>query len=214
MEINKKTYRNCVVPMCPNNSKIAPDKVYFLIPRNAHIRNKWCKAMKREKGSCLSSLYCCEDHFNIEQDTQNYMQYKIMTLEHRQRVTLHLKKGIVPYKFQCQKKDKSQAPPEREFALKRKRQALVEEALAEANQSKPGAETLGSSKPKINILQKPSSNTTVNTVENVYTPEQGGRAGSDASMQTLSNFNEQAPKPLVRTKGELIYCGNHQGIPL
>lgn len=153
--------------------------------------------MKREKGSCLSSLYCCEDHFNIEQDTQNYMQYKIMTLEHRQRVTLHLKKGIVPYKFQCQKKDKSQAPPEREFALKRKRQALVEEALAEANQSKPGAETLGSSKPKINILQKPSSNTTVNTVENVHTPEQGGRAGSDASMQTLSNFNEQVNSSLT-----------------
>ncbi|CAB3259036.1 unnamed protein product [Arctia plantaginis] len=60
------------------------------------------------------------------------MQYKLMALEHGQKVTLKLKKGVVPYIFQCQKKDNLWPPPERKGAIKRKRQALVQEALAEA----------------------------------------------------------------------------------
>ncbi|KAJ8708392.1 hypothetical protein PYW07_010517 [Mythimna separata] len=93
--------------------------------------------MGKDGVSCLSCLYCCEDHFNIEEDTTNYMQYRIMSLEHGQRVTLKLKKGIVPHVFQCQKMEELQ-PPERKGAIKRKRQALVEEAVAGADLPKAG----------------------------------------------------------------------------
>lgn len=104
MEKHKKPYyKYCVVPMCPNNINTAPDKVYFLMPKGENLRKKWCKAMRRDNVSCLSCLYCCEDHFKIEEDTENYIKYKIMALEHGQKVKLRLKKGVVPHIFQCQK---------------------------------------------------------------------------------------------------------------
>lgn len=68
--------------------------------------------------------------FQVEEDTENYMQYKIMTLQENQKTTLRLKKGIIPHKFQCQKDTELQSPPERKGSLKRKHQEIIEDALS------------------------------------------------------------------------------------
>ncbi|CAH0721280.1 unnamed protein product, partial [Brenthis ino] len=82
-------------------------------------------------------FYCCEDHFNIEEDADNYMQYKIMTLQEKQKTRLRLKKGILPHKFQCQKDTESLPPPKRKGSLKRKHQEIIEKSSTTppANQS-------------------------------------------------------------------------------
>lgn len=67
MEEEKKPfYRYCMVPMCPNNIKSTPDKVFFAVPRDPNIRKQWCEVMRREYNvSSISRLHCCEDHFNV-----------------------------------------------------------------------------------------------------------------------------------------------------
>ncbi|KAI5631605.1 hypothetical protein NE865_15686 [Phthorimaea operculella] len=131
-EGHPKTYdKFCAVPMCENNINTAPDKIYFLMPRGTKIRQKWCKAMKRDIRPCSSDLYCCEDHFDIKKDTRNYIRYKLIALEHRHKTSLLLKKGVVPHKFQCQKKGKYQLQLDRKVASKHRKQALVNDILVE-----------------------------------------------------------------------------------
>ncbi|KAG5889260.1 hypothetical protein JTB14_025520 [Gonioctena quinquepunctata] len=76
MESSGETvYRYCIVPKCNNTTKTTPQKVCFLVPRNANIRIKWCKAIKRDefenqKLSATSCLYCCEDHFDCQKENK------------------------------------------------------------------------------------------------------------------------------------------------
>ncbi|CAH0721279.1 unnamed protein product, partial [Brenthis ino] len=137
MEKHKQpTYKYCIVPECKNTIRNAPDKVFFLVPRGIEIRRQWCKIIKRDRISPSTPLYCCEDHFNVEEDTDNYIQYKIMT-QIKQKVILRLKKGILPHKFQCQNDTELQPPPKRKGSLKRKHQEIIEEASStpHANES-------------------------------------------------------------------------------
>lgn len=57
----------CFVPGCKNNSKKTPMKKFLCVPRHREKRKKWFEAVGREiRGTSLnSSLYCCEDHFNV-----------------------------------------------------------------------------------------------------------------------------------------------------
>ncbi|KAJ8703990.1 hypothetical protein PYW07_013284 [Mythimna separata] len=129
-EEKKPFYRYCMVPMCPNTIKSTPDKVFFAVPRVANIRKQWCKVMRRKDNvSAISRLHVCEDHFNIKEDTVNYIKYKLMK-EHGEKVKIFLKKGVMPHKFQCQKRNVP-APQERMYAAKKKRLLLINEALSE-----------------------------------------------------------------------------------
>ncbi|CAG4983099.1 unnamed protein product [Colias eurytheme] len=62
--------------------------------------------MKRDMVSPSTCLYCCEDHFDVEEDTFNYMRFKIYNLPlNIKKNTLRLKKGILPHKFKCQESE-------------------------------------------------------------------------------------------------------------
>lgn len=61
-----------------------------------------------------------------------------MALEHGHKMSLLLKKDVLPHIFHCQK-DRLRLPPERKVALKRKRRALIKEALANADLSETGS---------------------------------------------------------------------------
>lgn len=61
----KAYYKYFIVPMCKDNIKTAPDKTHFKTPKDARIRKKWCKAMRRDNVPCLSSLYCWEYRFDV-----------------------------------------------------------------------------------------------------------------------------------------------------
>ncbi|KAJ8708906.1 hypothetical protein PYW07_013510 [Mythimna separata] len=133
MEEEKKPfYRYCMVPMCRNNIKNTPDKVFFAVQRDPNIRKQWCEAMRRKDNvSPISRLHCCEDHFNIKEDTVNYIKYKLMK-EQGEKVKLMLNKGVMPHKFQCQKRN-IPAPQESSihYAAKKKRLSLINKALSE-----------------------------------------------------------------------------------
>ncbi|KAG5878335.1 hypothetical protein JTB14_035262 [Gonioctena quinquepunctata] len=61
----------------------------------------------------------CRNKFELEEDTENFIQYQIMSKQQGVPVTLRLRKGVLPHKFQCQKENKP--IPVRQAALKRQR---------------------------------------------------------------------------------------------
>lgn len=69
-KIKNLTYKYCLVPKCKNTTVTAPEKLFFSVPRDEHVREKWCQVMKRDKQknvklSSTSPLHCCEDHFSV-----------------------------------------------------------------------------------------------------------------------------------------------------
>ncbi|XP_053622787.1 zinc finger protein 260-like isoform X3 [Plodia interpunctella] len=102
MEQGKNSsHRHCIVPTCENTIKNSPNKVFFPVPRDVDMKKKWCEAVHKDMAS-FTRLYCCEDHFDLEQDTSNYMAYKIMNLQENKKTLLRLRKGVVPHIFACQ----------------------------------------------------------------------------------------------------------------
>lgn len=68
---------------------------------------------------CLWSMLSC---FQLEEDTENFMRYKVMTQEGKQ-VSLRLKRGTLPHKFHCQIEDKPTL--ERLAAVERRRLVVL-----------------------------------------------------------------------------------------
>ncbi|GBN71852.1 hypothetical protein AVEN_224915-1 [Araneus ventricosus] len=145
-DIGKPYFKYCLVPCCTNTTITAPDKLFFSVPKDRSKRDSWTEAMKRDrkKNPALSTKsihWCCEDHFSLEEDLENYWQWKLMGNVKR----LKLKAGVVPHIFECQKKTLS--TPVQKGALKRKRIALVQAALSAVNEpsssfeSEPSAST-------------------------------------------------------------------------
>ncbi|KAI5640122.1 hypothetical protein NE865_07536 [Phthorimaea operculella] len=182
-----KTYdKFCAVPMCENNINTAPDKIYFLMPRGTKIRQKWCKAMKRDIRLCSSDLYCCEDHFDIKKDTRNYIRYKLIALEHRHKTSLLLKKGVVPHKFQCQKKEKYQLQLDRKKNLESENDLMVKlEPILELEVSlnEPYSEEVHIDvKPDINYLN--NSHATPQDSDTMFKPELQLKVKSEKNVDT------------------------------
>ncbi|KAF9796731.1 hypothetical protein SFRURICE_014555 [Spodoptera frugiperda] len=71
-----------------------------------------------------------QNHRSLEEDTANYIQYKIMNIQEKQKTVLRLKKGILPHKFQCQKNTTPQPSLERQAYKKRRHLEIIEEALS------------------------------------------------------------------------------------
>ncbi|KAI5714712.1 hypothetical protein M8J77_004348 [Diaphorina citri] len=62
-----------------------------------------------------------EDHFNLEQDMENYVKFQIM-----KEGPIRLRPGVIPHKFICQKSQTTaHLKPPRQSSLKRKHQAMV-----------------------------------------------------------------------------------------
>jgi len=51
-----------------------PNKIFIAVPKGRIIRNQWCKLMRKVEVSPISTLYCCEDHFNVS----TYVHYNLI----------------------------------------------------------------------------------------------------------------------------------------
>ncbi|KAG8170595.1 hypothetical protein JTE90_015481 [Oedothorax gibbosus] len=76
---------------------------------------------KNQPISDKSTLYVCQDHFDIENDMENFMRHKL------QRVKPMLKKHVVPHIFDCQKKFVK--PPALSTVRVQKRKEMVNELI-------------------------------------------------------------------------------------
>ncbi|XP_050500902.1 uncharacterized protein LOC126880873 [Diabrotica virgifera virgifera] len=95
--IKKGCYKYCIVPNCTSTTIKTPNKIFFHVPLQTDKRKKWCKLMKRDLIGPKSIKYVCEEHFDIENDTENLIKFKLVG------GTLKLKSEIYPHKFDCQK---------------------------------------------------------------------------------------------------------------
>lgn len=82
----------CFVPSCVNTSQNAPAKIFLHVPQNHHRRIRWFQSVRLLRLSKRHALYCCEDHFNLEEDCENWMFFKTMGRK------LMLKKHVVPHR--------------------------------------------------------------------------------------------------------------------
>ncbi|XP_030751406.1 uncharacterized protein LOC115878932 isoform X2 [Sitophilus oryzae] len=96
----------CFVPGCINTSKNNPQKIFISVPRNVLKKKKWFAAARRElKDVSLKTIFfCCEDHFNLTEDMENYYEYKLSKVQAR------MKPDVVPHIFACQTDKKSNNP--------------------------------------------------------------------------------------------------------
>ncbi|CAH1155652.1 unnamed protein product [Phaedon cochleariae] len=82
----------CFVPSCPNTSEKNKDKLFILVPLKENIRMKWCVAVSRPYTK-TKRLYCCEDHFDLEFDMLNWMEYKLIGSR------VYMRENVFPHKF-------------------------------------------------------------------------------------------------------------------
>ncbi|XP_023016975.2 uncharacterized protein [Leptinotarsa decemlineata] len=118
----KGRYKYCIVPKCKNSSVNAPDKIFISLPSNLKSRKLWQRAMRRaDFVSVKGTHFCCEDHFNVEKDLENYMYIKTMKVG-----KIILKPGVIPHIFDCQidtpTAHTSKAPP---FVQEKEKQILL-----------------------------------------------------------------------------------------
>ncbi|KAJ8674902.1 hypothetical protein QAD02_019542 [Eretmocerus hayati] len=93
-----KSYQWCFVPQCTSTSIKNPDKVFFSMPKDPSIKKKWFSAARRDGKPTKSNYYCCQDHFNLKEDMENFVRFQL----YGGKRTLILKQGVVPHIFKCQ----------------------------------------------------------------------------------------------------------------
>ncbi|KAK5641033.1 hypothetical protein RI129_009580 [Pyrocoelia pectoralis] len=117
----------CFVPICKNTTHTTPDKTFLTVPRDAKRRQKWFAAVRRgiAEVSEKSTLYCCEDHFKLEEDMENYMEYKLS------KVSARFKPSVVPHLFTCRLDNSGSKKIVRESSVKRSQKKLVADFIKE-----------------------------------------------------------------------------------
>lgn len=65
--MNSKVYKWCAVPQCKNTSIKTPNKLFIYVPNKKIIRDRWLNLARRDPSviSTNSSIYFCEDHFDV-----------------------------------------------------------------------------------------------------------------------------------------------------
>ncbi|CAH2104974.1 unnamed protein product [Euphydryas editha] len=115
----KSRVDSCFVPMCPSTSKKFPKKLFLTGPSDPKLRKKWFQAAKRNDSySPKTIIRCCEDHFDLENDVENWIKFKMCGGK------LFLKKDVVPHIFECQNRMMPLKP--RSVIMKRKRREILE----------------------------------------------------------------------------------------
>lgn len=116
--------RYCSVPGCLSSSKRNPSKYFFTVPIEFEERKKWLDAMRRSSTdlSDKTHLDICEDHFNLEEDLENYVRFKYYGGKTK------MKRGVVPHIFHYLPVHQVALPPY-ENGLKRPRQPTLEDIL-------------------------------------------------------------------------------------
>ncbi|XP_050311187.1 uncharacterized protein LOC126746837 [Anthonomus grandis grandis] len=123
-----KKYKYCLVPLCKNTTVKTPEKIFISLPGNKDRRRKWLKACRRNENDISLSnkgVYVCEDHFNLEEDMDNYIKFKIMG------GPKIMKPHSVPHIFDCQPdRKRTFSQPPRLTAAKRIRRQIVADAIS------------------------------------------------------------------------------------
>ncbi|XP_046404831.1 uncharacterized protein LOC124170176 [Ischnura elegans] len=127
----KKNYKWCFVPNCISTTKRTPEKIFISVPKAQAIRNKWFKAARRDPpDSYLSTIFCCEDHFKMEEDFENFMEYKLMG----GNIKLRTKFGTIPRIFDCQSDRKRARKLQPKSSIeKRHRKVVIKDLTLEEN---------------------------------------------------------------------------------
>ncbi|KAL1448390.1 hypothetical protein WDU94_010905 [Cyamophila willieti] len=117
----------CYVPLCSNTS-LNSNKIFIHVPLNIKIRKQWFEIAKRPFNvSDKCTMYACEDHFDIENDIENYMPVKMGF--HKKII---LKPGVLPRYFNCQvNRVPAHKPAPRPVLEKKRKLELVTSALDE-----------------------------------------------------------------------------------
>ncbi|XP_046422181.1 uncharacterized protein LOC124303091 isoform X1 [Neodiprion virginianus] len=91
---SRKWHKKCFVPGCSSNSFDQPLKAFIKLPQGTAVRKQWAEAVGRTGKDVyfnhVSSVYCCGDHFNLEEDAENWLKYRIMG------TSIKLKAGVLP----------------------------------------------------------------------------------------------------------------------
>ncbi|ENN83341.1 hypothetical protein YQE_00300, partial [Dendroctonus ponderosae] len=89
-------YKWCMVPLCSSTTFKTSDKLFILVARGKRL--KWLKACRRAHKdiSVKTTAHICEDHFNLEEDMNNYVKFKLM------EDLKKMKANLVPHIFDCQ----------------------------------------------------------------------------------------------------------------
>ncbi|GBP02876.1 hypothetical protein EVAR_102684_1 [Eumeta japonica] len=124
--MNSKVYRGCAVPQC-NNTSIKHLISYLY---SFHKENDTRQVAKTCKAGCNRDIaYCsplfCEDHFDLPNDMENYMEYHVMGSVSQVR----MKPACMPSKFQCQpdRRKRTFNATKRPYILKKQRLTLIKE---------------------------------------------------------------------------------------
>ncbi|XP_033228718.1 uncharacterized protein LOC117180364 isoform X2 [Belonocnema kinseyi] len=95
----KEDKMKCFVPGCENRSR-GKSRLFFGIPRDPVLKNAWYTKVGYPKECARkASAICCEDHFDLPEDMENYMRYRFVGGNKR------LKKGVLP-RFNLPKSNK------------------------------------------------------------------------------------------------------------
>ncbi|GBP97403.1 hypothetical protein EVAR_93014_1 [Eumeta japonica] len=116
----------CAVPQC-NNTSIKHLISYLY---SFHKENDTRQVAKTCKAGCNRDIaYCsplfCEDHFDLPNDMENYMEYHVMGSVSQVR----MKPACMPSKFQCQpdRRKRTFNATKRPYILKKRRLTLIKE---------------------------------------------------------------------------------------
>ncbi|XP_047997647.1 uncharacterized protein LOC125235212 [Leguminivora glycinivorella] len=137
-----------------------------------------------------STMYFCEDHFDLPNDMINYTEYHIMGKVSQVR----MKPGCIPKKFECQEDRRTCSYKERPYMLKKQRMSIIAECLNEPEQS---------STPSSSVKDTSSTSSDFQIVgENVpETPETLCQLTTDKSVQALitHKFRSKAVQAKVKS---------------
>ncbi|KAJ8711959.1 hypothetical protein PYW08_008913 [Mythimna loreyi] len=120
-------YHWCLVSECKNTSVKTPEKLWIQVPTDLKMRNTWLKLARRDPKSLSTKTkyYFCEDHFDLENDMENYTQLKIMGSVKR----IRMRPNCIPSRFDCQpgrKRTFTESEPRAAF-MKRQRLSIIKE---------------------------------------------------------------------------------------
>ncbi|XP_044740051.1 zinc finger protein 568-like [Chrysoperla carnea] len=91
---NHKSNKYCFVPSCRNTTYTTPEKHFISVPKNDEVRKQWCIAANCPDKRLETESYCCEDHFDLKEDLENY--FYVTTVPNARKI---LKEGVVPRFF-------------------------------------------------------------------------------------------------------------------
>ncbi|XP_052745598.1 zinc finger protein 641 isoform X4 [Bicyclus anynana] len=142
------TYRRCAVPMCTSSTKNYPNKLYITVPNNPQRRKRWLQLARRDpkSTSAKSTIFFCEDHFDLRKDMENYIKYTTMGSVCK----IRMKPDSLPSRFICQlDRIKRTAPPQpRSVVRKRQHMHLIQEIMSRESEMPSTSGITSNSEPK------------------------------------------------------------------